>query len=111
MYSTISGTVWYDANGNGTNDVGETGIANVEIDLVSDVNSNGIADSGEPVVASVTTDTSGNYSFAGVTPGHYVIREVNPFRLLQHRRFAGPDRQPDQLCFHQRHRLDQQQFL
>jgi uncharacterized repeat protein (TIGR01451 family) len=79
LYSTINGTVWYDSNGNGTNDAGETNIANVEIDLVSDVNSNGLADSGEPVVASVTTDAGGNYSFAGVTPGHYTIREADPF--------------------------------
>ena len=54
-------------------------LANVEIDLVQDVNSNGIADSGEPVVASVNTDTNGNYSFAGVTPGHYVIRQTLPY--------------------------------
>ncbi len=77
LYSTISGTVWNDTNGNGTNDVGETGVANVEIDLVQDVNSNSLADSGEPVAASVVTDASGNYSFAGVTPGHYVIREMD----------------------------------
>jgi uncharacterized repeat protein (TIGR01451 family) len=75
LYSTISGTVWNDVNGNGTNDVGETGVANVEIDLVQDGNSNGIADSGEPVVASVNTDTNGNYSIADVPPGYYVIRE------------------------------------
>ena len=79
VYSTISGTVWYDANGNGTNDVGETNLANVEIDLVQDVNSNGVADSGEPVAASVMTDTNGNYSLAGITPGHYVIHETDPY--------------------------------
>ena len=111
VYSTISGTVWYDANGNGTNNVGETNLANVEIDLVQDVNTNGIADSGEPVVASVNTDTNGNYSFAGVTPGHYVIREIDTLWLLQHRRFAGTDRQPDQLRLHQRHCLHEQQLL
>ena len=75
-YSSISGTVWYDANGNGTNNVGETNLANVEIDLVQDVNSNGVADAGEPVAASVLTDANGNYSFAGVTPGYYVIRQT-----------------------------------
>ena len=79
VYSTISGTVWYDTNGNGTNDVGETGLANFEIDLVQDVNSNGVADSGEPVTASVTTAANGNYSFAGITPGHYVIRQTLPY--------------------------------
>ncbi|MDB6066752.1 MAG: type fimbrial biosis protein PilY1 [Pedosphaera sp.] len=76
LYSTISGTVWNDANGNGTNDVGETGLANVQMDLISDGNTNGLVDSGEPVVATVSTDVNGNYSFAGVTPGQYVIREA-----------------------------------
>ena len=79
VYSTISGTVWYDANGNGTNDAGETNIYNVEVDLVQDVNSNGLADAGEPVVASVNTGTNGNYSFPDITPGHYVIHQVLPY--------------------------------
>jgi len=77
LYSTVSGTVWSDANQNGTNDIGETGIPNVSLDLVQDVNTNGLVDAGEPVVASVTTDTNGNYAFAGVTPGSYVIRETD----------------------------------
>ena len=79
LYSTISGTVWNDINGNGTNDAGETGVAGVELDLVQDVNTNGLADPGEPVVASVTTDTNGNYSLADITPGNYVIRETYPY--------------------------------
>jgi len=75
-YSTISGTVWNDANGNGTNDPAETGLANVGVDLVQDVNSNGVADAGEPVAAGVLADANGNYVFAGVTAGHYVIRQT-----------------------------------
>ncbi len=70
-YSTISGTVWNDANGNGTNDTGEAGLANVSIDLVQDVNTNGLADAGESVIGSVLTDVNGNYYFAGVPPGNY----------------------------------------
>ncbi len=78
-YSTISGTVWNDANGNGTNDTAETGLGNVALDLVQDVNTNGVADAGEPAVASVTTDANGNYSFAGVTAGNYVVRATDLF--------------------------------
>ena len=77
LYSTLNGTVYNDTNGNGTNNAGESGIAYVPVDLVQDVNSNGVADPGEPVVSSTTTDTNGNYYFAGVTPGHYVIRETD----------------------------------
>ena len=91
VYSTISGTVWNDANGNGTNDGLEVGIANVEIDLVQDANTNGVADGGEPVAASVSTDTNGNYSFAGITPGHYVIREIDSFGYYSIADSQGPN--------------------
>ena len=76
LYSTVGGTVWSDANQNGTNDVGETGVPNVTIELLQDVNTNAVADAGEPVVASVTTDAAGGFTFAGITPGSYVILET-----------------------------------
>ena len=71
--------MWTDLGGSGIFSVGDIGIPNVEIDLVQDVNTYGLADPGEPVVASLNTDFNGNYSFAGVTPGHYVIRETDPY--------------------------------
>ena len=58
---------------------GETGLSNVNLDLIQDVNTNGLADLGEPVVASATTDTNGNYAFAAVTMGNYVVRETDLF--------------------------------
>ena len=79
IYSTINGVVWSDTNGNGTNNVGETNIVNVSIQLFEDVNTNGQADLGEPLMGSATTDATGNYTFFGITPGHYVIRESDPF--------------------------------
>ena len=79
QYSTISGRVWNDTNGNGTNDVGETNIANVSLQLFEDDNTNGQADLGEPLMGSATTDASGNYSFFGITPGHYVILKTDPY--------------------------------
>jgi uncharacterized repeat protein (TIGR01451 family) len=80
VYSTISGSVWYDTNGNGTNNVGETNLANIAIDLVQDVNSNGVANVGEPVVAStITVGTNGTYTLSGITPGRYVIQQTLPY--------------------------------
>ena len=79
LYATVSGNVWYDFNGNGSHDLGETNLANVTVSLVPDVNTNGIADPSEPVVATVATDGQGAYSFAGVTPGNYVIRQSVPY--------------------------------
>ena len=76
LYATFSGLVLNDVNGNGTN-LSQSGLGNVTVDLLQDVNSNNIADIGEPVVSSTVTATNGNYSFAGITPGHYVIRETD----------------------------------
>src|SRR5581483_4056913 len=76
-YATVSGTVWNDANSNGTNDVAETGVANVAIDLFQDANTNGAVDVGEPLVASALTAADGSYSFLSIIPGRYVIRETD----------------------------------
>src|SRR6185369_6098270 len=61
--NTISGTVFNDANGNGTKGAGETtGYAGVTV-ILRDANGN--------IVATTTTDASGNYSFAGIPNGTY----------------------------------------
>ena len=95
-YSTISGTIWNDQNGDGTNTVGEAGVENVAVDLVLDLNSNRLVDAGEPVVRSTLTDTNGTYSFSAVSPGDYLIRESVGFGYYvtgnaQHPGGAGGD--------------------
>ena len=77
LYSTISGTVFNDLNGGGTNYAGIAGLAYVSIELFQDVNTNGVVVTGDPIMGSTTTDANGNYSFAAVSPGHYVIRETD----------------------------------
>jgi uncharacterized repeat protein (TIGR01451 family) len=77
-YSTIGGKVWSDANDNGTNDAGESGLGNITVNLVQDLNSNGVAGAGDPVVSSTITDTNGNFTFLNVTPGNYVISVPQP---------------------------------
>ena len=71
---TVGGTVYVDANGNGTFDSGETGKSGVTVYI--DSNNNGVDDSGEPTTV---TNATGAYSFGdelgGVT---YTIREVEP---------------------------------
>lgn len=81
-YATVNGTVWNDLNGNGIADDGGAILANAVIDLVEDANSNGVSDVGEPVIQSVASGTNGAYSFGGVTPGNYVVRETDPFGWL-----------------------------
>ena len=73
-YGSVSGTVFNDANADGSHS-GDSGLANVGIDLVQDTNQNGIADPGEPIINSTLTDSSGNYSFSTLTVGFYVVVE------------------------------------
>ena len=67
----ITGMVFDDANFNGAFDAGEGGISGQVIYL--DANNNGALDAGE---ASTVTDANGLYSFPGLAPGSYVVREV-----------------------------------
>jgi hypothetical protein len=66
VLSSISGTVFLDQNNNGVQNGADTGISGVTIQLLNAVNS---------VVATTTTDASGNYSFSGLQPGTYSVRE------------------------------------
>jgi autotransporter-associated beta strand protein len=67
----ISGTVYRDFNLNGKQDSGEPGVVGVPVFL--DLNDNGVPDAGEPTA---TTNANGAYSFVGLTPDTYVVRQV-----------------------------------
>jgi hypothetical protein len=67
----VTGTVYNDANGNGTRDAGEAGLAAWTVYV--DLNDNGTLDSGEP---STTTAGDGSYSLQNLREGTVSIREV-----------------------------------
>jgi O-glycosyl hydrolase len=71
---SIRGTVFNDSNGNGKQDSGETGLVGIE--FYNDANNNGKFDPGE--LTTTTTDSTGNYIFAGLSPGNYKIRQMLP---------------------------------
>lgn len=68
---SISGVAWNDLSNDGVKDAGESGASGWVIYL--DTDANGQLDGGEPTAI---TDASGGYSFSGLEPGDYTIREV-----------------------------------
>jgi len=72
---SISGLKFNDANGNGTQDSEEEGVAGVTINL--------FAASGGALVATTTTGADGSFSFANVNPGDYQVAEVLPDGFVQ----------------------------
>jgi hypothetical protein len=68
---SISGTVFHDYNTNGVQDSGEPGLAGITVYL--DLKQDGTLDSGDPTAI---TNASGAYTFSGLTPGPYTVREI-----------------------------------
>ncbi len=69
---SVGDRVWIDANGNGTQDAGETGLNGVTVQLL---------DSSNNVVGTATTSGDGNYiKFNNLAPGTYTVRvsETSP---------------------------------
>lgn len=62
--ATIGDRVYNDLDGDGLEDAGEPGLANVTVELI---------DGGGAVVASAVTDAAGAYTFTGVLPGDYTV--------------------------------------
>jgi hypothetical protein len=69
--ATISGTIYNDANGNGSRDAGESAMAGQQLYL--DLQGLDAFSAGDPVA---TTDSSGNYSFPNLAPGSYLVRPL-----------------------------------
>lgn len=65
--ASVGDRVWLDFNANGAQDVGETGINGVTVELL---------DGGGNVVASQATSGDGNYTFANLIAGNYSVQVV-----------------------------------
>ncbi|MDM0111536.1 SdrD B-like domain-containing protein [Variovorax sp. J22R133] len=71
MATSIGDKVWNDTNRNGVQDAGEAGKAGVTVQLYTCVNN-----APGTLVATRTTDANGNYSFAGLKPGDYMLKFI-----------------------------------
>jgi fimbrial isopeptide formation D2 family protein/uncharacterized repeat protein (TIGR01451 family) len=74
--SSLGGAAFADANNDGVRQADEAGIAGVAVTLV------GTDDRGAAVSLATTTDADGAYGFAGLRPGSYSLREVQPSGYL-----------------------------
>ena len=81
----IGDTVFFDLNGNGTQDAGENGIAGAPGGFYRDTGTIGRIDNDQngtidetQVGGEVLTDANGRYLFAGLTNGNYVVSVVGP---------------------------------
>ena len=72
--TSLGDRVWHDVNGNGRQDSGESGVANVSVSLYRP-GADGIAGTADDVlVTSATTNSSGEYLFTGLQPGRYFVQ-------------------------------------
>ena len=71
-YGQIGDFVWEDANGNGIQDIGESGISSVQILLT------GIDGTGQNVSANTLSNEDGQYRFENLIPGNYHLMFVLP---------------------------------
>jgi protocatechuate 3,4-dioxygenase beta subunit len=67
--ATIGDRVWYDTDRDGIQDVGESGVAGVTVQLL---NASGA------VVATTATNKNGSYLFENLPPGNYAVQFVPP---------------------------------
>lgn len=72
---SIGDRVWYDTDGDGVQDAGETaGAPRVTILLYQDVDGDGEFDAGSDTMITATpTDANGNYLFSNLAPGKYIV--------------------------------------
>lgn len=71
--ASIGDTIFYDANGNGTQDAADDGIPFVVVNLYSDVDTSGTLNAGDLVIASAATNVLGKYLFTGLSAGSYFV--------------------------------------
>ena len=70
----IGDTLFYDWDGDGTQDTNETGIADVTVWLHEDANGNGVVDAGtDALIGTTLTATNGYYVFTNRYPGTYLV--------------------------------------
>lgn len=90
-YGAISGQVRNDTDADGNFADSESGLAGAVITVYTDPNGDGDPSDGIPFGASVTTTSTGNYSFANLPPGTYVVVETDPSGYVSTADISNPN--------------------
>jgi len=70
--ASLGDRIWYDADADGVQDAGESGINGVTVDLWLD-DGDGIIDGGDTFIGTQTTTGDGGYNFTGLAAGDYIV--------------------------------------
>ncbi len=73
----IGNTIWHDADGDGTQDPNETGIAGVEV-TITWAGPDGIIGTDDDIELPTTTDINGDYHLGGLPLGDYTVAVTPP---------------------------------
>ncbi|MCI5224721.1 MAG: hypothetical protein D3924_19140, partial [Candidatus Electrothrix sp. AR4] len=79
----IGDRIWNDADGDGIQDPGESGLENITVSLLTDDNNDGVYGGAGDNTAVTTTDATGHYIFDGLEPDGYVIEVTAPTGTVQ----------------------------
>ena len=71
--NTITGTTFFDTNGDGSLDAGDVGEGSVTVRLYRDVNGDGLLDGGDIFLTSTDTAGDGTYAFSIASSGDFVL--------------------------------------
>lgn len=70
---SIGDTVFVDSDSDGIHDSGEAGIALITVTLYEDSDGDGKITAADAVIGTTVTDVNGNYLFADLAPGDYLV--------------------------------------
>ena len=80
--ASLGDFVWVDANANGQQDSGESGLGDVTVNLL---------DENDNVIATTTTSAAGEYLFSNLVPGSYKVQFVTPSGYVATTADSGDD--------------------
>ena len=69
---SLGDRVWFDANGNGVQDAGETGVAGINV-VLTGAGADGTFGTADDISRTTTTNSTGNYLFSNLASGQYRV--------------------------------------